>query len=112
MSWGTDFRTDIFISKQVFGSKGDIEMKLEELDKTINGIEAQIKMYASSTPKDIIPDDWKEEPVNWLDIRLNELFENYQEALDERYKIYLYRDYVNENNIDLTKNNNTEDLPF
>jgi hypothetical protein len=111
MGWGTDFRTNIFISKQTFGSKDDIEMKLAELDETINDIESQIKMYASATPKDIMPDDWKDEPINWLGIRLEELFVSYQEALIERFKTTLYQDYIDSNNIDLTKNN-TEDLPF
>jgi hypothetical protein len=112
MGWGTNFKTDIFISKQFFGSKGDIEMRLDELDKTINDIEASLKMYASATPKDIMPEDWKEDPINWFDIKLNELFENYQEAVVKRFKVGLYRDYIEENNIDPTKINKAEDLPF
>ncbi|MFA5366527.1 MAG: hypothetical protein WC333_01195 [Dehalococcoidia bacterium] len=87
-------------------------MKLEELDKTIEDIKAQIKMYSSATPKDIMPEDWKEEPINWLSTRLDELFENYEEKVIEMFKISMYLDYVLENNIDLSKKITAGDLPF
>lgn len=105
MGWGTEFNTDIFISKQNFSSNNEVEEKLIEYDKIINNFEAIIKMYVSSTPKDIIPIEFDEEPMNWLNIQINELFENYRETLIERYKLLLYQEYIVENNIDLLKNN-------
>jgi hypothetical protein len=102
MSWGTNFQTNIYLSRQTFFSKYEIEEKINEYNKTINNIEATFKMFASSTPKDIIPTEWCEEPMSWLNNNLDELYEIYQETLIERYKLYLYQEYVTENNINLS----------
>jgi hypothetical protein len=112
MGWGTDFKADLYLSRIIFTSIGEIEDKLKEYDESINNIEAEIKMYASSTPKDIIPDDYKDEPINWLTLRLNELYENYRESLINGFKLSLYLEYVEENKIDLLKENKKDEIPF
>ena len=61
MGWGTDFKTDIYLNRMIFNSKGELEDKIEELEKGITTCKEKLLMFASSTPKDIIPDDWKEE---------------------------------------------------
>jgi len=43
--------------------------------------------------------------MSWLNNNLDELYEIYQETLIERYKLYLYQEYVTENNINLSELN-------
>ena len=79
-----------FLLKPELSEFRDYEL-FHEYDKTINNYEATIKMYASSTPKDIVPNEFNEELINWLTIQFDELFENYQETLIERFKLNLYQ---------------------
>jgi hypothetical protein len=96
MSWGIEFKTDIYLSRQSYSSKGEVEDRITEIDKLIHDCEAELKMYASSTPKDIVPPDSSEETVNWLNIRINETLEILQEHLIERYRLVLYLEYLND----------------
>jgi hypothetical protein len=96
MSWGINFKTDIYLSRQSYSSKGEVEDRIAEIDKAIYDWEAELKMYASSTPKDIVPPDDSEDTVNWLNIRINEVLETYQEYLIERYRLDLYLEYLND----------------
>ena len=57
MSWGTDFNTDIFLTNMVFNSKYQVEEEIEERQKNMEGYKAKLKMYASSTPKDVVAEE-------------------------------------------------------
>jgi hypothetical protein len=98
MAWGIDFKTTLTLTRQEYSSIDEVEMQIKEYDKEISNIEVKLKMLISSTPKDIIPDDWKEEPINWLNQYIDEEFTCYQETLIERFKLYEYREYLKENN--------------
>lgn len=97
MSWGTEFKTDIYLSRQSYSSKYEVEEEMEKIENSIKDVENRIKMYVSSNPKDIIPDDWNEEPISWLNNNITEEFELYSECLIDRYKLNLYLKYLNEN---------------
>ena len=95
MGWGINFTTDIYLSKVSYPTKMSVEDKIKEYDESIDDCESQIKMYASSTPKDIIPKEWNEEPICWINERLLELFDVYYENTINRYKLSLYLEYLN-----------------
>ena len=96
MSWGTEFQTDIYLSRQEYKTKYEVEDRIKEIDLVINECEATLKMYASATPKDIVPSDFSEEPINWLNRQIDEQFEIYREYLLDRYRLELYLEYLND----------------
>ena len=96
MSWGIEFKADIYLSRQSYSSKDDVEDKIREIDKELNNCEAELKMYASANPKDIVPPDFVEEQVNWLNNRVNETLELYQDLLVYRHQLELYLAYLND----------------
>lgn len=96
MSWGIDFKADIYLSRQEYNTKNDVEERIKEIDKTINECETLIKMYASSTPKDIVPSEESEDPINWINNQINVEFEMYRDYLIDRYNLELYMDYLND----------------
>jgi hypothetical protein len=97
MTWGTDFATNIFLSRQSYPRKHDVEIRIEELNELISECEAQLKMYASATPKDIISPDDSEDPINWLSNRIDEELSMYREYVIDRYNLDLYLEYLGEN---------------
>lgn len=90
MSWGTDFTTDIFLTRQSFSNLYELENKIEDNNKLISSIKSRIMMYGSSSPSELIPEDWEEDAINFIAQRIEELFEEYEEVLIENYRLYLY----------------------
>ena len=102
MTWGTDFKTDIFLSRQTFQSKLSVQDEINELIEKMSDCLSQIKMYVASTPINIIPKEFTESPINWLNNEINILFDSYNEDLINKYKLELYCEYL-----DYTKEMNT-----
>ena len=96
MVWGTFFKSDISLHRENFTSKLGVEDDIDELNIDIKDIESRIKMYTTVSLKEIIPEDWGEEPINWISIRINELLKSYTESIIKRYKLELYLEYINE----------------
>lgn len=96
MGWGIQFKSDIYLSRQEYVTKQEVQDKIDELNKDIDSYKNQIKMFASSNPKDIIPDDWKDEPIRWINNQIEELFLLIDEYTVDNYKLQLYLDYLNE----------------
>ena len=95
MTWGTNFRTDVFLSHQNFSSKYEVNDKIGELDYKIENCVSQIKMYVASTPADIIPEENENTPIDWLNDVISDLFDSYREYLIERHNLYSYLEYLN-----------------
>jgi hypothetical protein len=94
MGYGTDFKADIFLSRQSYSRKHEVEIRIEELNELIIGCEANLKMYASATPKDIIPPNDSEDPIYWLGARIDEELSMYRDYVIDRYNLDLYLYYL------------------
>lgn len=99
MGWGTDFKIDIYLNRQIYKNKEEVEYKIEEDTEYLNSIKDKLKMFSSSNVSDIIPKDWKEEPINWLNREINSLIDEYDITKDNLMKLKLYLEYLIENNI-------------
>lgn len=96
MGWGTSFKADIYLSRQIFSSKLDLEFKIEENKKWISNNISKLKMFAAANPRDIVDPEWKEEPINWLNNQINDIIESIEESSFENYRLEMYLDYINE----------------
>ena len=54
MSWGIEFKADIYLIRQSYSSLYEVEEAIEDLKEEIESEKESILMYAASTPKDII----------------------------------------------------------
>ncbi len=54
MSWGTNINLDLYLSRITFNSKEDLLDMIHDIQDTINEINQELLMFASSTPKDIV----------------------------------------------------------
>ena len=62
MGWGTDFKADVFLNRETYRTEYELDDKIEEIQLDIVNIRAKILMYSATNIKDIIPEDWKDEP--------------------------------------------------
>jgi chaperone required for assembly of F1-ATPase len=104
MSFGTEFKADIYISRKVFTSIAEVQDYRDELKEEIVRYKSRLLMYVASNPKDIIPDEWKEEPIRWLQDESLELLSVIEENLNLLFKIDHLLEYLKENNIETIKN--------
>jgi hypothetical protein len=96
MTWGTSFKTDISLLRETYSSEIDIEDTINELNTDIRDLESKIKMFTTVSFREIITEEWKDEPINWINNQINELFKSYSELIIRQYKLELYLDYVKE----------------
>lgn len=97
MSWGIEFNTDIFLSKQNYGENiYQVNDKIEELKEDLSNSENKILMYSIGTLKDFVPIDWEEEPIEWLHRNMKLLFDEVCLINQQLTKMYLYKQYLEE----------------
>jgi predicted DNA-binding protein YlxM (UPF0122 family) len=96
MSWGIYFKPEIYLSRQSYSSKGEVEDRINEINKEINNCEAELKMFASANPKDIVPPDSIEEQIFWLNDQINGSLDVYKELLADRHNLELYLEYLDD----------------
>ena len=99
MGWGTDFNTNIYLNRQVFISKLEVDDKISELTQKIEDNKSLLKMYASSTPSGIIPEDWNDDPIGWINTQINSICDSIEENTIQMYNLKLYSEYLEENPI-------------
>lgn len=77
-----------------FRNKQEVLDKLEENNKSIEDAKKRISMFVAATPKDIINEDWKEQPIDWLVSEIEIWFEVIEDTIKENVKLYQYLDYL------------------
>ena len=90
MSWGTDFVAEIYLSRQTFSNIYEIESKIDSNNKHIESIKQRIMMYTSANPSELVPEDWEEDSILFLNQRVNELIEELEEYTLDNYRLELY----------------------
>jgi hypothetical protein len=53
-------------------------------------------MFVAANPRDIVNPDWKEQPIDWLNTEINNLFGIIEEDQRRLFKLELYLEYLKE----------------
>lgn len=102
MGWGTTFEAEIYLSRQVFNHRDEVEFRLEEVTDSINRCKQGIAMLVAVTPKDYSNE---ENPLFEMRVELNEATDYLEDLLAERTRLGLYLEYLKENNIEKIERN-------
>lgn len=94
MGWGTDFKADIFLNRIVINNDSELDDLIRETEYDLNEIKTRLNMYVASNPKDITPDEWKEESLRFLHTNVTELIDELQEKTVLHYNLRLYKQYL------------------
>jgi len=96
MGWGIEFKSDIFLSRQSYSSKSEVEDKISEISESIVDCESKLKMLAIATPKDIVSTEDSGDMINFFNDEVLGLVEELEELTVNRFKLNLYLEYLNE----------------
>lgn len=94
MGWGTDFNIDIFLSKQMFNSLMELEDYIKEREEDLINVKTKISMFASCSVNTIVPKEWKEQPLDFINMQINELLDALETTTVDLFKLELYKEYL------------------
>ena len=100
MSWGIDFNADIFLSHQDYSENiYQVEDKINSNTEAIQDCITKLSMIASSTDlKGIVPKDYQDEPIDWIQVEVKQQVEMLKEYFVENKLLELYKEYLIEKN--------------
>ena len=93
MGWGIQVNADIFVSRVRLQ---DIDSTIEENNKTITFCEKELLMFASSTPKDVVSEDVRQEGDIIIDLRfkIDEIFETYSSCIKQNVLLEIIKENI------------------
>ena len=101
MGYGTIFTADIYLNKQIFSSKYELEDKIKELEGYIESAKRELTAFAVSTPKDVIAEKdelgYIQNPIDEVLRKTKETFEWMEDNYRELNKLYQFQEYLEEN---------------
>ena len=110
MGYGTTFTTEIYLNRQIFNSRYELDDKIKELENNIESAKRELTAFAVATPKDIMAekdeDGYVENPIDQILRRTSETFEWMEDNYRELNKLYQFQEYLDENpDVDIKKIN-------
>jgi len=101
MGYGTTFTADIYLNRQIFESRWELDEKVKELEKFIEMSKQELLALAVSTPKDVIAekseDGYPQNPIEEVLRKTRETFEWMEDNYRELNKLYQFQEYLDEN---------------
>lgn len=94
MGWGIDFKADIFLNKMSIQNIFDLNDIIEEKESELEAMKIAIYMYASSDPKLLISDDWKDDPIVFIQLKVKEILTEIEELTTLLTNLYHYKEYL------------------
>lgn len=90
MSWGTTFNTEIYLNRQEYKNVFAVEEQIEELEDSIQTSEQRILMFAASNIKDVTPQEWENEPIQYVNNEVKELLDLIKQEHEQLLYLQLY----------------------
>ena len=108
MGYGTLFTTDIYLNRQIFESRYELDEKVKELEKFIEMSKQELLALAVSTPRDVIAEKdesgYSQNPIEEVLRKTRETFEWMEDNYRELNKLYQFQEYLDENpDVDLNQ---------
>lgn len=101
MGYGTSFTTGIYLNRQIFSSKFELEDRIKELEGYIESAKQELTAYAVATPRDIIAEKdesgYNQNPIDEVLRKVRDSFEWMEDNYRDLNLLYQYRQYLEEN---------------
>ena len=108
MGYGTAFTTEIYLNRQIFQNRYELDEKIKEIEGFIESSKRELTALAVSTPKDVMAekdsDGYVENPIDQILRRTAEIFEWMEDNYGDLNRLYQYQQYLDENpEVDMEK---------
>jgi hypothetical protein len=101
MGYGTIFKTEIYLNRQIFQSRWELDERVKEVEGYIESAKQELTALAVSTPKDVIAEKdesgYPQNPIDEVLRKTREIFEWIEENYIDLHRLYQYQQYLDEN---------------
>ena len=110
MGFGTAFTTEIYLNRQIFQNRYELDERVKELEGYIESSKRELTALAVSTPKDVIAEKdesgYPQNPIDGVLRKTIEIFEWMEDNYRDLNSLYLYQQYLDEHpEVDMGKLN-------
>ena len=110
MGYGTAFTTEIYLNRQIFQNRYELDEKIKEVEGYIESAKQELTALAVSTPKDVIAEKdesgYPQNPIDEVLRKTREIFEWMEDNYSDLNRLYQYQQYLDENpEVDMEKLN-------
>lgn len=97
MGWGTQFKADIFISKELYHTKYEVEDEISDKESWIAKCKAKLLALALATPRDITPHNSdSDDPIWYVTKEVDYALESIEESEYKLFKLRLLLEHWEE----------------
>ena len=107
MGWGTDFKTNVYLSRQIFKTEGELDYAIKEAEEAIQTNRELLLMMSMANPKDLIEED--EDALYATRNRVNDLINDLLEQCDKLTLLQLYFSAIQDGTAKFTDNEMEKD---
>jgi hypothetical protein len=101
MGYGTSFTTEIYLNRQIFQNRYELDERIKEIEGYIESAKQVLTALAVSTPKDVIAEKDEEgyvqNPIDEVLRKTRETFEWMEDNYRDLNRLYQYQQYLEEN---------------
>ena len=101
MGYGTSFTTEIYLNRQIFQNRYELDERIKEIEGYIESAKQVLTALAVSTPKDVIAEKDEEgyvqNPIDEVLRKTKETFEWMEDNYRDLNRLYQYQQYLEEN---------------
>jgi len=101
MGFGTSFTADIYLNRQIFDSRWELDQKVVELEGYIQLAKEELIALAVSTPRDAIAEKdesgYPQNPIEEVLRKTRETIQWMEDNYRELNKLYQFQEYLDEN---------------
>ena len=101
MGYGTAFTTEIYLNRQIFQNRHELDERIKEIEGYIESAKQELTALAVSTPKDVIAEKdesgYIQNPIDEVLRKTREIFEWMEDNYRYLNKLYQYKQYLEEN---------------
>lgn len=101
MGYGTAFTTEIYLNRQIFQNRHELDERIKEIEGYIESAKQELTALAVSTPKDVIAEKdesgYIQNPIDEVLRKTREIFEWMEDNYRDLNRLYQYQQYLEEN---------------
>ena len=107
MGWGTDFKADIYLNKQLYYTMSELEEAIQEREEDIQRAREMLLMMAVARPNDLATED--QEPLYAIRNMVNDHLEMIEDSIRDLLNLKAYKQAIEEGKAKLSKRETIDD---
>jgi hypothetical protein len=101
MASETIFNKTISIRREIFISEEDLIERIHFYEEQLNNCRAKLVALTASNPRDIIPEEWKDQSIDYLFNKVSDILSELEEYTVLLFKCEMFLDYLRDTGVDI-----------